>query len=52
MEDGSNRIFVVTFSLRLSVCLCVHVCEIHVCRYTQSPEEGNRSLEAKVSVGC
>lgn len=52
MEDGSNRIFVVTFSLRLSVCLCVHVCEIYVCRYTQSPEEGTRFLEAKVSVGC
>lgn len=52
MEDGSNRIFVVAYSLRLSVCLCVHVCEAYVCRCTPSPEEGTRSLEAKVRVGC
>lgn len=52
MEDGSNRIFVVTYSVRLSVCLCVHVCETYVCRCTQSLEEGTRSLEAKVRVAC
>lgn len=50
MEDGSNRIFVVTYSLRLIVCLCVYVSETHVFRCTQSLEEGTSSLEAKVRV--